>query len=457
MDTVLSRRGFGKLLAGAGAAAAFTQLGRSAAMATPVSGYKAMVGVFLFGGNDGWNMVVPTDPTRYQAYATTRVSSLVLSQAALVGLAGSTYGLHPALAPLQQIWNDGALNLVLNAGTLFRPLTKAQYQASPELRPVNLMSHADEQAHWQGLRARDVNADGFMGRLTDRAASASIPALMSFSGSNLALLGRSSSPLILPSTGTLNQYATAGNAADPVQFARTNAVAAFADGAGQGTVTQATATGLSSAYSQIVTANQILSGTSTVDQYFVNTATGAALTSDIARQLIRVARMIEARGTLGHGRQTFLVTQGGYDTHANQVGTQTSLFTDLGYALLGFYKAMQALGLSENVTSFTMSDFGRVYKGNAQGGSDHAWGNNHLVIGGALNPKAVHGAYPSQVMGGPDDIANDGRFLPTTAQEEYLGAIARWHGVADADMPYVFPNWATWSGGGRGPLGMFRS
>ncbi|PZU10239.1 DUF1501 domain-containing protein [Sphingomonas sp.] len=457
MNMDLSRRDFGKLLAGAGVTAAFCQLGRSAAIAAPVSGYKAMVGIFLFGGNDGWNMVVPTDANRYGLYASTRNAGLVLPQANLAALAGSDYGLHPSLAPLKTIWDEGGLNVVLNAGTLFQPLTKAQYVASPSLRPVNLMSHADEQAHWQGLRARDINVDGFMGRLTDRAASASIPSLMSFGGSQLALLGKSTSPLVLPSTGTVTRFSTNGNAADPVVFARAAAVSAFADGAGQGAVTQATATGFSSAYDQVVQANSILSVSSTVDQYFVNPATGAALTSDVARQLIRVARMIEARGTLGHSRQTFLVSQGGYDTHAGQISTQAALFTDLANAMLGFNRAMKALGLNENVTCFTMSDFGRVYNGNAQGGSDHAWGSNHLVMGGALAPRQVIGTYPSQVMGGADDMFTDGRFIPTLSQEEYIGAIARWHGVADADMPYVFPNWATWNGGGRGPLALFQS
>jgi uncharacterized protein (DUF1501 family) len=457
MKMDLSRREFGKLLAGAGAAAAFCQLGRSAAIAAPVSGYKAMVGIFLFGGNDGWNMVVPTDATRYSLYASARNAALVLPQAKLTALTGSDYGLHPSLSVLKSVWDDGGLNVVLNAGTLYQPLTKAKYLSSPTLRPINLMSHADEQSHWQGLRARSVNTDGFMGRLSDRIADSTVPSLMSFGGKQLALLGQSSSPLILPSSGTLTQSGITGNSADPSLFARNTAVSSFADGAGLGAVTQSTAKGLSSAYAQVVQANTILSGTSTVDQYFVNPTTGAALTSDVARQLIRVARMIEARSTLGHSRQTFFVNQGGYDTHANQIALQASLFTDLAQAMLGFNKAMKALGLNENVTCFTMSDFGRVYKGNAQGGSDHAWGNNHLVMGGALAPKQVIGSYPSQVMGGVDDVVGDGRFIPTISQEEYIGAIARWHGVVDADMPYVFPNWATFSSGGRGPLGLFQS
>jgi uncharacterized protein (DUF1501 family) len=118
---------------------------------------------------------------------------------------------------------------------------------------------------------------------------------------------------------------------------------------------------------------------------------------------------------------------------------------------------MQSIGMAENVTAFTMSDFGRTFKGNAQNGTDHAWGSNHLVVGGNVTPGGIFGAYPDPVIGGAHDVSNEGRFVPAVAQEEYIGAIARWHGVGDADMPYVFPNWSTWSTGGRSPLGLFRT
>ena len=212
------------------------------------------------------------------------------------------------------------------------------------------------------------------------------------------------------------------------------------------------------------TANGIVSSTtSTVDQYFRNPNNGVALTSDISRQLLRAARMIEARDGLGHGRQVFFVSQGGYDTHSGQTdgqgspttGTQANLYSDLAMALAGFYNAMKALGMQNNVTAFTMSDFGRVFKGNAQNGSDHAWGSNHLIVGGGLARSQVLGRYPDMALGGPDDIANDGRWIPSVSIEEYIGSIAMWHGVSSVDMPYVFPNWATWNGGGRGPVPFF--
>ena len=460
----VSRRDFIRLTAGASAVAMLGQLGQTAVRADTASTFRAMVGVFLFGGSDNWNMIVPTD-TRYAAYAAGRGTSLALPQSSLVALPGVPFGLHPSFAPLSAAWSEGALAPVLNVGTLFQPLTKAQYQASPTLRPINLMSHADQQNEWQGLRMRDPNRDGFMGRANDGETALATPDLISLSGATLALIGKTSSPLILPSNGGIVRNGFNAAATDTPTTTRQAALTAFTDATGTGMPTTLTGQGITASYTQAVTANTILSSTtSTVDQYFKNPATGVALTSDISHQLLRVARMIEARGTLGHSRQTFFVSQGGYDNHGNQVdagspttGVQAGLFSDLAMALAGFYAAMKSLSLADNVTAFTMSDFGRTFKGNAQFGSDHAWGNNHLVLGGAVRNQTVFGAYPDVTLGGPQDVDVNalGRWLPTIAIEEYIGAVSQWYGVAAADLPYVFPNYATWTTNGRALLPLF--
>jgi len=456
MTMLMSRRDCFSLAAASTLASTLPSLVAKAA-AAPSSPYRAMVGIFLFGGNDGWNMVVPTDSARYSAYSSARRAPIVLPQTSLVPLNGSSFGLHPKLRSLRPIWDDGAMSIVLNTGTLSQPLTKAEYIAGGSRYPTGLMSHSDEQAHWQGLRPRASNPDGFMGRLTDRNYSSEVSSLISFGGGSLAMIGQTSAPLVLPPTGIVSPAGLSGNPADPIVFARSAALNAFASGSGLGTITRETALSMGSAYAQIGTANAILANTSIVDQYFVSPSTGTPLSSDVANQLLRTARMIEARGVLGHARQTFFVSQGGYDTHAAQAAAQAALYSDLSDALLGFYRAIAALGVVENVTAFTMSDFGRSYRGNAQDGTDHAWGNNQLVIGGSLYPKQVHGKYPSQVMGGDDDISGDGRFIPTISQEEYLGGIAKWHGVLDGDMPYVFPDWSVWSQNGRVPVPLLRS
>ncbi|WP_029912903.1 DUF1501 domain-containing protein [Caulobacter sp. UNC358MFTsu5.1] len=449
----LSRRDLGRLLAGASATAALAHLGVTAALAD-TSTYRAMVGVFLFGGNDAWNMVVPND-SRYTAYASQR-GAIALKQDTLMPLTGTAFALHPAFAPLKTAWDEGALSAVLNTGTLYQPLTKSLFQSRPDLRPLNLMSHEDQQNEWQGMRVREKNLDGFMGRILDKAVQTDVPALISVAGSQLALIGRTASPLVLPSSGGISRYGYATSPPDGPVKARQAALDVFADTSAFGAVTDLTGRGMSSAYAQARTADTIIStASSTVDQYFKNPTTGAALTSDIAKQLLRAARMIEARNTLGHAKQTFFVSQGGYDTHANELATHSTLYADLAMALAGFYNAMKALGLANNVTAFTMSDFGRVFKPNSNGGTDHAWGSNHLVLGAALASRKVHGRYPDTTFGGPEDANTDGRWIPSIAVEEYIGAIAQWYGVSASDMPYVFPNWSTWNGGGRGPVPLF--
>lgn len=451
----VSRREILRMTAGGSAAASLGQLGLSSALAADAPSYRAMVGIFLFGGNDAWNMIMPTDG-RYADYAKQRGSGLALAQSSLVPLAGTAFGLHPAMAPLKTVWDEGALGVVLNTGTLFAPLTKSLYTSRPDLRPINLMSHEDQQNQWQGMRTRSQNNDGFMGRINDRAQAANLPPLISIGGSNLCLIGDRTAPLILPSSGSIVRSGYTATATDAATKARQAALDVFADGASYGTVTDLTGKGMSSAYAQALAANAVISAsTSSVDKSFVNPTTGTALTSDISKQLLRAARMIEARRSLGHVKQTFFVSQGGYDTHTNQIATHNTLYSDLAMALVAFYNAMKALDLKDSVTAFTMSDFGRVFKANASGGSDHAWGSNHLVLGGALADGKIHGRYPDMTFGGDEDSSNDGRWIPSIATEEYIGAIAQWYGVSPNDLPYIFPNWSTWNGGGRGLIPLF--
>jgi uncharacterized protein (DUF1501 family) len=179
------------------------------------------------------------------------------------------------------------------------------------------------------------------------------------------------------------------------------------------------------------------------------------VTGRLADQLKRVARLIEGRGILNATRQTFMVSTGGFDNHRGQAGTHAGLLADVGRCVFAFYNTMKALGVENEVSLFTMSDFNRVFEGNGSAGSDHAWGSHHFVVSGGLKPSQTLGNFPDLALGGPDDSRNDGRWIPTTSIEEYGGSLARWLGVSDADMPYVFPNWSTWNGGGRGPVDLF--
>lgn len=359
-----SRRKVMQTVAGVSATAAFGRIAQatpSIGMSNPkASDFRAVVGIFLFGGHDGWNMAVPLD-ARYDAYRAARGKSLALPRHKLLPVADTAFGLHPAFQPLNGVTD---LGVVLNTGALQQPLTKALYRQRPDLRPVNVMLHAEAETHW----GREDEAVTMLTRLT-----------------------------------------------------------------------AATSGALFVADDDRLTQDRVLQ----VDRFFRH------LTGDVAEQLHRAARMIETRDELEHHHQAFMVSQCGYDTHADQTdendvckGRQAKLYADLARGLAAFHAAMAALGLAGNVTAFTMSEFGRSYKANWDGGTEHGWGNNHLVTGAAVT-EALRGAYPVPVLGGPDDVVGDGRWLPSTSIEQYLAPIARWYGVKN--LAQVFSNWNTWS------------
>lgn len=454
-----SRRDFGRLALGSGAAATLATMGLTSASAQQGGDYRALVTIFLYGGNDGWNSLVPIDG-RHEAYATLRGPSLAIGTDELVPLGeGVPYGLHPALQPLKSVWDAGHLAFVMNVGTLLRPIDRATFWADPSSRPSNLSSHSDEQAHWQSMRPGTIHPDGVLGRMADllpQVTSAS--PLISTNGANLALLGRVASPLILPLFTTFDRVGWDPDNMSPDVVARRAAANAFANGPHPTRIEATTAATMERSYAAAGLVNPILTAASSVDRHFEDD--GNFRDTQVSRQLRLIARSIAARSTLGHGKQLFYAGQGDYDTHANQVaggrvlGAHADLLGDLAVSLKSFYNAMVQLGLADKVTVVTMSDFGRTYRGNSSAGSDHAWGNVHFAMGGAVKPQTIHGTYPRQILGDGDDSEGEGTFIPTIANEEYIGAAARWFGVTNMD--YVFPNWATWSTNGRGPIPIFR-
>lgn len=453
-----SRRDFGRLALGSGAAATLGALGLTSSVAANAANYRAVVTIFLYGGNDGFNTLVPTDD-RHADYARLRGPSVALMKEDLVPLPGTNFGMHPSFAPLLPLWNQGAMSWVLNVGTLVQPLTRKQFWDHPELRPSNLSSHSDEQAHWQSMRPGSVHPDGVLGRMADKIGfRADASPLISTNGANLALMGRQSSPLILPLFSPFERIGYEPGSTDPVNAARNAALGAFAapSEVNHNELLRLTRNGFEGSYSAGRTVNPILRGSgSVVDSHF------GGGDGQVMRQLRLIARMIEHRGTLEHQRQLFFAGQGDYDTHANQVaggrvlGAHADMLADLAQSIASFYAAMGALGLQDKVTIVTMSDFGRTFRGNGSNGTDHGWGNAHFVIGKALRPQTIHGAYPQLAFGTGDDAESEGSWIPTIANEEYFGAVAKWFGVSDADMPYVFPNWGNWNGGGRGPVPLF--
>ncbi len=424
-------------LSAAGLAANLDLLSLSAQAA--VDDYKALVCVFLFGGVDGNSLLVPLDAAGYAQYATVRgeSSGIGLTQAELLPIApanvGTAFGLHPSLAELQALFAGGQLALVANVGTLTQPTTSAQYRTG--VRPENLYSHSDQQTQWQtSIPAGGANT-GWGGRLADAIAplaGQSFPVITSTAGVTLYVTGATSRPLAIPATGGFGLAGFGAGAASQARLAALNTLLGIDRG---NTLVAAAADITQQALALSATVNPILTATSPT-----LAAAFAGLGSNIANQLLAVAKVVEARTATGAKRQVFFVSLGGFDTHANQTATLQNLLSSLSPALKAFHDATSALGVADRVTTFTLSDFGRTFQPAAGGGSDHAWGNHHLVMGGAVQGGRLYGQYPQLVLGGPDDAEREGRWIPTTAVDQYGATLARWFGAGPAELAAVFPN-----------------
>ncbi len=428
-------------LAALGAGGGPAMLAARPARAQAASDYKALVCVFLYGGNDGNNTVVPLDTTGYAQYAAVRTaaSGIQLEQASLLPIQpaslGAPFGLHPGLGELQSLFAARKLALLANVGPLVQPTSKAQYLAGQV--PLSLYSHSDQQAQWQSAISNAAAGTGWGGRIADVLAgrnAAGFPVATSFGGSVLFATGKATSPLTVPVSGSFTlagfdgkSNATATRLATLKQFLTADS--------GHQLVAAANAVG-TQALALSGTMNPILTGTtSAVAPIFAplsNNATAAAL--------YRVAQTIEGRAATGAARQIFFVALGGFDTHGNQAATQANLFGQLSPALKAFHDATVALGVAHQVTTFTLSDFGRTFQPASGGGTDHAWGNHHFIIGGAVKGGEFYGQFPTLALGGPSDAEQRGRWIPTTSIEQYGSTLARWMGVSDADLPAVFPN-----------------
>ncbi len=446
---------------------------KGASISAPPSDYRALVCILLSGGNDGNNLIVPnhSDATisNYAAYAASRSSQgLAIPQNQLLPitvprLSNLTYGLHPNLGTvaggvnsgIHGLWATGKLAAVVNTGNLTRPLTKAQFLGNPAWRPYQLFSHSDQVQQQQSSRSDAPSPIGWGGKIADRTNTANnptgrVPMITSIGGTQLFTLGQNTTPLAIRDANTpLNEvlvtYSTC--CTDPFSAARTTALAELRTVDLDSELVRAT----SHIMNQAQTASSALSTYQEVGVTFPNT--------DIGRQLKQVARMIKKRTDLNINRQVFFVELGGFDTHQNQLSNQvgqTILLAQLSQAMRALYDEMFNLGLDTKVTQFTLSDFGRTMNPAGIGsgvGTDHAWGNHMLVLGGSVvggnfygstRPDGSGNYYPTLALGGPDDIdtggAPRGRWLPTTGVEQYAATLGRWFGLTDADLPAIFPN-----------------
>lgn len=417
-------------------AASLGRWGIESASAQAPTDYKALVCVFLFGGNDSNNMVIPYDD--YGSYAAVR-TNVNIPQAQLLQIspprAGATFGLHPSFAAIKPLFDTGKLAVICNSGPLLAPITLADYRAG-NFRPSNLFSHNDQQSAWQGLLDGMAVRSGWGGRMSDRIdavnAGATVPTVVSAAGSTLMTQGLSVGPFVIPQTGGVT---LTGAGTDTLGRVRADGVRRLLGAPSGNSIVDKAANVLTTALTTADAINPILNATSPA---IATAFTG--LTTSIANQLKQVARLIEGRSVLGAKRQFFFVSLGGFDTHSNELFVQGNLLGQLAPALKAFYDATVALGVSEKVTAFTMSDFSRTFVFNSTFGTDHAWGAHHLVLGGAVRGGDFYGRFPTLAVRGPDDAGNNGAWIPTTAVDQIGATLATWLGVSSADLGYIFPN-----------------
>jgi uncharacterized protein (DUF1501 family) len=423
-----------------GLAGGFGRFGQMNAYAASATDYKALVGLFLFGGNDGNNLIVPNDDARYGDYQRAR-AGLALPRAQLLPIqprsVSTPFGLHPRLGRLQSLFAAQKLAVAANVGTLERPVTRANVLEGAPV-PPDLLSHEDQQLQWQAAEPLGGRGSGWGGRLVDRlqllSPSAKFPPAASLAGASLFCEGARSGSAALPTDGA---SVLAGidptNLADP-RVAALQQMLSFDSGL---KLVQSANAGMLNALRDARTLSAALASAPALATRFPD--------SDLGRQLQQIARVISVRGELGLQRQIFFAALDGFDTHADQLAAQNQLFAILDAALGAFYDATVELGVSSQVTTFTLSDFGRTLQPDATGGSDHAWGNHHLLLGGAVRGD-LYGRFPTLALGGPDDGSDEGRWIPTTSVDQYAAALGRWFGVPDADLAVVFPRLANFGG-----------
>lgn len=462
-------------LGGAGLYSALGNLkliGAAAAAQRPqgFADYKALVCIYLYGGNDSFNTIVPMSGSQMTDYIASRgelaLTAGLLSLAPAAGGGPANYGLHPAMPELRGLFNSGKAAIVANVGSLLYPITQVQYQNGGVPTPAQLFSHDDQTNQWQTSRPDDSNANGWGGRIADLLYSSnagSIPMSVTLSGDNRFQRG-----------GIVNQYAVdawgasgAAGGGDPFSV---TTMSYLGDGPESWVIGGDNPDG-AAAYNAL-----IASGTQAhvLERAFADSATRAITNSatinnalngvmlatpfpdtGLGNQLAAVAMMIKVRAALGMSRQVFFVAAGAYDTHGTQLYDQNYNLEELSQALSAFYNATVELGIANSVTAFTASDFGRSLAVNGDG-TDHGWGGHHFVVGGGVRGQRFYGTMPSLAQydddnpgSNPDDTGY-GQIIPTLAVDQYAATLASWFGVDSGGITDIFPNLGRFSSGNLG-------
>lgn len=398
--------------------------------------YRALVCIFLQGGCDGFSLMVPTDNAEYTEYARSRGGlavprSQLLDISTLSGNAPSV-GLHPSAAPLRELFNEGRLAMLANIGNLVEPVTREQYQNKSVQLPAQLFSHADQEIQWQQLQGRNRAADGW-GALATQYLSAYQQrddlTSITLAGSNYWQSGFGQRPFSLSETGVPKYQGLDENqewsqpriqAFRKVRDLQHNHVfaSAYAD-------IQNRAMNVTAELGELIDSNSPLTNNQPAD-------------NQLAARLGMVAQLIAVREQLGLRRQIFYVSMGGFDVHDNQNKSLPTLFSQLADAMAYFQATLDQIGQSDNVTTFTASDFGRALASNGDG-TDHGWGNHLMAMGGAVRGSEIYGELPRLDVDGPDAVQH-GRILPTLSATQYAGTLLDWVGLSNSEVDQVLPN-----------------
>ena len=430
-------------LAAAGNVLGLRPFGALNALAQSATDYKALVCVFLFGGNDANNTLIPFDTTGYGNYASIR-GDLALAQNTLLPLTPApNFALNPNLPDIQALFNSNNAAFVANVGTLIQPLTRTQYLAG-QTAPTNLFSHPDQQLEWQNAAQSASTQTGWAGRIADSLGAtyntgASIPMITSVAGDTLFCNGTATSPVSI-SPGNVGAASCSEGSECGARQASAQALLTLDTGV---SLVQADDTITSNAYAYAKTLADAVQSITPLQTVF-------PANNGLAAQLKQIAQIIQVRAALGVQRQIFFASLGNFDTHADQLALQSTLLAEISPALAAFYNATVELNVASEVTTFTMSDFSRTFQPNSNNGSDHAWGSHHMVIGGAVKGGQIYGTYPTLALAGPDDSGSNGRWVPSTASSQYAATLAQWFGVPTADLPTILPSIGNFSSNNLG-------
>jgi uncharacterized protein (DUF1501 family) len=435
-------------IAAAGSALGFRPFGMLNALAQTSSDYKALVCIFMFGGNDANNMLIPFDTAGYGNYSSVR-GPLALPQSTLLQLAPQpSFALHPSMPEVQSLFNSGNAAFLANVGTLLSPTTGAQFVANQVLQASNLFSHPDQQLEWQNQMQSAAGSTGWAGRIADKMTTqynpgSLVPMIASLSGDALFCNGTATSPVSVSAAGPgspqcANSIYCSGRQQAAQQFSTLSSGVSLV---------QADNSITNNAYAYNATLANALGSASPLKTVFPTTA------NPFGAQLKEVANLIQVRSALGVTRQIFFVGAGNFDTHGGQLPAQAALLAQVSSALGAFFQSLQEMNLTDSVTAFTCSDFARTLQPNSASGSDHAWGSHHIILGGAVKGGKIYGTFPTLALGGPEDAGTNGRWVPTTASAQYAATLAQWFGLPAADLTYVLPYINNFSTNNLGFLG----